>query len=273
MYCPLSEAHAQAWVFVFLETCLTYVVYLDEFGHIGPYISRNDPRHNDSPVFGLAGFALPISEVRGFGTWFFQRKSELLKFEIDRSNNHPATWEKKGAGLYTVTNVRRYPELRKFTSRLLNKIDNLGGFLFYVGGTKPLPPGEHNPNQLYRSVLREAIKRLDQHCTEDCNSRQNFILILDEHDQRDALITEAAIAMYSVGEPRRCLIEPPFQVESHRYQTMQAADWIAGLVGRFGAVWKAPTEYPENEIFRRYFEERLNQKSVRSGIRGNPSTA
>lgn len=251
-----------------MEMCLTYIVYLDEFGHIGPYISRTDPLHNDSPVFGLAGFALPIDQVRGFGTWFFQRKQELLAFEIDRAGKHPAVWEKKGASLYTVANVTKYAELRRFTFRLFNKIHTLGGFLFHVGGTKPHAPEEHNPNQLYRIVLREAIKRLNQHCEEDCDPNENFILALDEHDQRDALITESAIAMYNPTEPRRCLIEPPFQVESHRYQTMQAADWIAGLVGRFGAVWKAPAEYPENEIFRTYFEDRFNQKSVRSGIRG-----
>ena len=59
----------------------------------------------------------------------------------------------------------------------------------------------------------------------------NFMLVLDEHGQRDTLVTEAAMAMYNPAEPRRCLVEPPFQVESHRYQTMQAADWITGLVG------------------------------------------
>ena len=87
---------------------MTYFAYLDEFGHIGPYVSRQDPRHNDSPVFGLAGFILPSEQVRGFGTWFFQRKCELLAFEIDRGGKHPAQWEKKGSSLYTVTNVTRY---------------------------------------------------------------------------------------------------------------------------------------------------------------------
>lgn len=91
---------------------VTYIAYLDEFGDIGPYIGRTDPKHNDSPVFGLAGFVLPIDEVRGFGTWFFKRKCELLQFEIDRSRAQPATWEKKGAGLYTVQNVTKYRELR-----------------------------------------------------------------------------------------------------------------------------------------------------------------
>ena len=75
---------------------MTYFAYLDEFGHIGPFISRTDPRYKDSPVFGLAGFVLPAAKVRGFGTWFYQRKCELLDFEIKRSGVHPAVWEKKG---------------------------------------------------------------------------------------------------------------------------------------------------------------------------------
>ena len=44
---------------------MTYIAYLDEFGHIGPYIARDDPRHNDSPVFGLAGFIMPLEVVEG----------------------------------------------------------------------------------------------------------------------------------------------------------------------------------------------------------------
>ena len=245
---------------------MTCFAYLDEFGHIGPYISRGDPRYKDSPVFGLAGFVLPAAEVRGFGTWFFQRKCELLKFEIERSGEHPAVWEKKGASLFTVNNVTRYRELRNFTNRLLNKIEKLGGFVFYVGIKKTAAPAEHDPNQLYKSVLVEAIKRIDDSCEQDRETPNSFIVILDEHDQRSALITVAAQSMYG-NAPRRHLIEPPFHVESHRYQTLQAADWIAGLIGRLGAIWAAPAAYPENEPFRRYFEHRVNRASHRSGIR------
>ncbi len=81
---------------------MTYPAHLDEFGHIGAYVDRSDPKHNDSPVFGLAGIILPANAVRGFGTWFFKRKAELLAFEIQRSGKHPAVWEKKGSSLYTV---------------------------------------------------------------------------------------------------------------------------------------------------------------------------
>ena len=112
---------------------MTYFAYLDEFGHVGPYVARDDPRFRESPVFGLAGFVLPAEEVRGFGTWFYQRKCDLLDFEITRSGNHPAQWEKKGSSLYTVTNMGRYRELRSFTNRLLNKIKNSADSSFMSG--------------------------------------------------------------------------------------------------------------------------------------------
>ena len=246
---------------------MTYIAYLDEFGHIGPYIGRDHPKHNDSPVFGLAGFILPLDEVRGFATWFFQRKCDLLDFEIKQAGEHPAVWEKKGSSLYTVNNVTKYPELRKFTNRLFNKIATLDGFVFYVGIKKTAPVGTHNPNILYRRILSEAIKRLDHFCARDCDPPNNFILALDEHDQRSALITEASRSMFGGEQPRRRLIEPPFHLESDRYQTLQAADWIAGLVGRFGAYWVDPDAYAENAVFRKYFEDRLHRASRRSGIR------
>ena len=246
---------------------MTYIAYLDEFGHIGPYIARDDPRHNDSPVFGLAGFIMPLEVVRGFGTWFYQRKCDLLDFEIQRSGEHPAVWEKKGSSLYTVRNVTQYPELRQTTFRLLNKVQNLGGHLFYFGIRKTADPGNHEANAMYVSVLAEAIRRLDLFCREDHASAERFLLALDEHPLRAELLTEAARGMYGGVEPRRQLIEPPFQLESHRYQTAQAADWIAGLVGRLGSFWKEPEVWPENVVFRRYFEGRLTSIQVRSGVR------
>ena len=58
------------------------------------------------------------------------------------------------------------------------------------------------------------------------------------------------------------------RLESHRYQPVQARDWIAALVGRLGAIWTEPEAWPENAVFRRYFERRLAEAQVRSGIRG-----
>src|SRR5208283_904660 len=81
--CFPSEAHVQTRAFVFFARIFMYVVYLDEFGHIGPFVSRNDAKYHESPIFGMAGVILPVGEVRSFATWFFQRKCQLLEFEIN----------------------------------------------------------------------------------------------------------------------------------------------------------------------------------------------
>ena len=65
---PLFEARTQVRALAFSGSRLICIAYLDEFGHVGPYVSRTHPRHNDSPVFGFAGFVMPAEEVRGFGT-------------------------------------------------------------------------------------------------------------------------------------------------------------------------------------------------------------
>ena len=89
---------------------------------------------------------------------------------------------------------------------------------------------------------------------------------MDEHNKRSRLLTLAAQSMYGLPDQRRRLIEQPFQLENERYQNLQAADWIAGLIGRLGALWMNPSEYPENELFRQYFAYQLNQVAHRSGI-------
>ena len=185
------------------------------------------------------------------------RKNNCETLKISVFQKTPSSELKTPAKRAKVITTKRYLGNigRNFTNRLFNKIDKLDGFVFYVGSSKKDVPSKHEANQIYKYAIREAIKRLDQHFTASV-PQKNFLLTLDEHDQRSALITEASIVMYG-KESRSKLVEPPFQVESHRYQTMQAADWIAGLVGRLGAIWKSPTEYEENEVFRTYFEQRL----------------
>jgi len=245
-----------------------HIVYLDEFGHIGPFVSREDPRYNDSPVFGIAGFILPANKARDFATWFFKRKTELLAFELQAAQAHPATWEKKGSSLFTTQNVLKYRELRVFTNRLLNKIEACGGHVIYVGLHKQASPQEHKSTRLYLAVLRETVKRLNAICEHD-PQRPNFLIVMDQHQEREAIITEVARAMFSKKNPHRRLIEPPFQVESHRYQTVQAADWICGLIGRLGAYGTKSEEFAEFEWAERYFGARIRKASIASGIRSD----
>ncbi len=246
---------------------MIYVAYLDEFGHVGPYVARSDSRHKTSPVFGFAGYIMPADAVRGFGTWFFKRKAELFTRPMARSPKHPATWERKGSELFRAAAVRSNRNVRNLPGRLFGEISRVGGRVFYVGIQKTANPAEHRVNGLYSGMLREAIWRLDQFCAAEGGPRAKFLLALDEYSGREKLLTQVSRDMYGGEEPRRALIEPPFHLESHRYQTVQAADWIAALVGRLGAYWTEPTVWPENEVFQRYYAARLRAVRVRSGIR------
>lgn len=240
-----------------------YIAYLDEFGHIGPFVDRKHPQHNTSPVFGLGGLILPAMSIRGFSSWFFQLKCHLLKFEIDRAGQHPATWEKKGSQLYTAHNVATYAELRRATNRLLNKIQAETGNTFFVGIEKTHDVGHHQPKQLYLAVLREALKRLHQYGDD---KQADIMVVMDEHPDRSDILTVASQEMYGSAERRR-IIEPPFQVESHRYQTCQAADWVCGLVGRLASYRVRATDFSEFAICDKYFGQRLKMASARSSIR------
>lgn len=242
-----------------------HIAYLDEFGHIGPFIGREDPHHNTSPIFGLAGMVLPSDKVRSFATWFYQLKCHLLEFEIRRSGLPAYRWEKKGAALFTTKNILTYAELRQATFRLMNKIEREGGMVFYVGLQKTSLPQNHDPKALYRAVLRESIKRLEQFCT---NQDAHFMMILDEQDGEDfrlQIVEEASMQMF--GSTRTAMLEPPIQAESHLFQTLQCADWLCGLIGRIGCYQAHPEQYPELEWTERYFLHRMRRVAPISGIR------
>ena len=247
----------------------TFLVYLDEFGHIGPFVSRTDPRYNTSPVFGFGGIIIPAEQVRFFSSWFFKLKCSLLSFEINRASTPAHSWEKKGAALYTTTNVLKYPELRRAAFRLFNQIERCGGHVFYVGVEKFSDVTKHSPNALTFAVLREAIRRLHSHCVKDTNENAGYLMFLDRREEetyRDSLIKVTQQEMYGEN-PLWTLLEAPTQVESHRYQLMQAADWICALIGRIEAYHTRQQEYPEYDWTDKYFTSRLKRVAIRSGVR------
>ena len=208
-----------------------YVVYLDEFGHVGPYLSHEHPKHNDHPAFGLGGFALPVKNVREFNTFFYQLKGSLLRWEIDNAianGEKEHAWEKKGAKQYTRQNVVKYRSMRNATTRYLRKIKELQGFVFYVGEEKKRELSSHDPKAKYKYVLIEALKRLQIEFEERDST---FSLVLDEHTERAHILQTVAIQMFAKGITR--LVEPPFEADSRLFQSVQCADWICGIVGAY----------------------------------------
>lgn len=243
-----------------------YIAYLDEFGHDGPYVSRSDPHYKTSPVFGLAGFLLPVDEARYFSTSFFKLKSRIFQKEISHSQKKAAQWEKKGSDFFKPSKIKKVREIRNSFNRLVNEIHKKRhGYVFYVGTEKQGDAPKHNSTSLYKATLREAIKRIDKFCV---SQDAHFILCLDYHSNRAEMVKTSAIEMY--GESRRCLIEPLFHAESDLYQTLQFADWIAAVVGKIYAYNTRPNEFSEMEPFKTYFEDRIRQASLSSGVRMQP---
>jgi len=225
-------------------------VFLDEFGHIGPFVSRHHESFRTSPVFGLAGYMIPESSVRGFGTWFHQLKCSAFENDIRQSRLHPAIWEKKGNQLFTKGRVFKTKRLM-FT--LISQIRKDGGKLFYHGVQKHQSPEDSNPVGLYYTVLSHAIRALDRVFAK---VGERYLIILDEHQSRITLLESALRTMY--GEhPATGLLQAPFQAESHLYPTLQAADWIASVVGPLWAHKAMPLEFAEQEWAERYFGQRI----------------
>lgn len=238
------------------------IAFLDEFGHIGPFVARTDKQFNHSPVFGLAGFVLPHEEVRSFSTWFFQFKNGLLSGDLKASGKHPATWEKKGSELINSRNIRKYPAIREGVDRLINRIYRSDGRIFYYGREKYQKPEDSKPSGLYTTCMGHTVRQLDRYAD---YKHKSFMMILDQHSDRLKLLETAAKTMFG-ADPARKLVEPPFQVESHLYQTVQAADWIAALVGRVLAYRVSPTEYADWEWAERLYGARIEAASTHSRL-------
>ena len=255
-----------------------YIVYLDEFGHIGPYVSTRDPKYKTHPIFGIAGFVIPAENVRKFSSFFYFIKKSILAPKIDRADCHPSEFEEKASSLFKASQFNKNKKVKREKSRaifrLIEKVENLGGFFIYVGIEKHQSPEESNSKGLYKQVLKETIKRIDDEME---SRRSNFLIVLDQQDDmnekksstsnmRHELVKQASFSMCG-DDKRRRLIEPPIQAESHLYQTVQFADWVCGIVSKFSFYELEPEEKESYKVFHDLFKERLDRSGRRCGIR------
>jgi hypothetical protein len=129
---PVLIARASA----FLQYDRMFFVYLDDFGHVGPYFDKDHPQFNTSPVFGFAGFAIPETQIRSFSSFFLQLKSNVCKADLETCEKPAFRWEKKGTNLFTKKSIEKYPSVRQAGFRVIDEIRQRGGFIFYYGREK-----------------------------------------------------------------------------------------------------------------------------------------
>lgn len=210
------------------------IAYLDEFGHVGPYIEHGHPKFGQHPVFGYAGFILPAGSARDIGAEFKRVKTSLFKTEIAKTVL-PAQWERKGSEYFTSGSIEARPEQIRTFKGLVKQIRAFDGRLFYYGDEKlrgTLKTTGRTPQAIMHDALRETINRI---CTY-AESRDDDVLILmdsftDKTRQELAAKTYAHIYSRRRTEMRR-IIEAPLHIESKLNSGIQLADWICGLVGR-----------------------------------------
>lgn len=237
-------------------------VYLDEFGHIGPFMSRTAPKYNESPVFGLAGVILPEDAIRPFATRFLKLKEHIFKDEIKQSGKISGEWEKKGTHIFTAQQLARYPHFKSTGFRLINYIRDCHGKIFYYGREKIAGTTNVHSTGLYTTVLGHTIRQLENYSDTE---KTNFVMVVDEHSTRRQLLKTAAQTMYG-DKPARRLLSPPFEVESYINQNIQAADWIASILGRLWAYEIRPDEYADHKNFKKYFWGRVHQVATHSTV-------
>ncbi len=71
------------------------LAYIDEFGHIGPYISSRHEKFKDHPVFGYSGFIIPAHNVRPLGAFLNPSKAICLHMRLNSQANIPSDGRKK----------------------------------------------------------------------------------------------------------------------------------------------------------------------------------
>ena len=213
----------------------------------------------------MSGFFLPERQVRDFATWFYKLKNTYFKDELALSKKHPATWEKKGNEIFTAGHTYR---TKRLGYSLINTIQRFGGKIFYHGVEKHDTPEDHNPVGLYYVVLQHAIRSLERWFA---NKGQNFLVIIDEHPSRLPLLESAIKTMFASEYPAKHLIEPPYQVESHLYQTIQAADWISALVGPLMTYRTLPVQFSDRVWAEKFFGKRIMEGSTHSVFMPRPA--
>lgn len=211
------------------------IAYLDEFGHQGPFISPSHKKYNTHPVFGYGGYILPSQNVREFGGYFEHIKEDLLSWEINQANAHPRRWEKKGAQLLTSKNISNYgSEIQPAVRRLYNKLDSLGGRIFFFGQEKPIGPvsaTKETSQEREKHCLIQTAQRLGRYAKE---TGEDLLIIMDatDTDNRERAVSVLGKTIYSRGRDTETIIEVPLQADSHLYGTIQFADWTCALLMR-----------------------------------------
>lgn len=210
-----------------------WALYLDEAGVTDPHTIPLTS--GQSPLFALAGVALPLARWRDYDRQYLYLKREFFATEIDRSSKIDAVWEVKGSDLLAPRNAASERN-SVFTYRVLDLIKEFEGRIFGVSLLK----GVVNPTPkttIYTKALQILAERYDVFLREAGSSG---CMILDSrmaHMRKGTGLDYTVATSYLSfifgnrdGQLLKRLIEAPLFADSGLTAGLQIADIAAALV-------------------------------------------
>jgi Protein of unknown function (DUF3800) len=206
-----------------------FLLYADEFGHDGIW-DPLDPRHNHHPLFGLAGFVIPVQKWRDLDRGYLQIKRNFYAHEIIREEAKGTRPER-----YEAKELSDRRDIR-FTNAAISLLHSLGAHTFIQGNKKPIG-GPHHSDALYGSITQRLMDSFETYMRNRASKKSKGMIVLDRRaEQRDVqLLFSAQSYLFSAknlpGSFER-LIETPLLVRSEWHHGIQAADTLARAIGK-----------------------------------------
>ncbi len=212
---------------------MTWALYLDESGSVDPH--RLPLKTAQTPVFTVAGVALPIEKWRAYDRMYLGLKREFFAAEIDRSSKPDTRWEIKGSNLVAPRNATSERN-KVFTYKVFDLIQQFGGRAFGCSFLK-CPAEPTSKTTIYTKAVQIIDERFDIFLREQ---NDNGIIILDSrmaHMKRGSG-TDYTVAVSHLsfvfgnehGRELKRIKEAPLFADSCLTAGLQIADIVAAQV-------------------------------------------
>jgi hypothetical protein len=231
-----------------------FLLYLDEFGHPGPY-DPSDTRHRHHPLFGFAGVAIEATSWRDLDRSFLRLKLRYYAEEIRKAQIvagiRPERWEPKQL---------RSRRDRRFAADVLGLVRSCRGTLFAYGCVKRASPRAHGAHALYNSQVQGALETYERFLRSiaDRQRGQGVAIVDRRSESQNQLVLESAqshlFANPYMRQADARVIETPLLVATEWYHGVQLADVVGGVVGaafRARALGDASFAWAEQQFGRR----------------------
>lgn len=231
------------------------LVFLDEFGHDGFFVSRDHEKHYHSPVFGLSGFIMEKENLYGFLEEFENllafyhqrnstRKKKGIKTEVKGSNAFPAI--SRNPRHKNFFNAKQRNNIIYKAKRVITALEKHGGQILFYGFEKYVPEEDHNATDTHIACVRALTKRIDKSCR---GSSCEYLMSFDDHTNHRSKLKVIRSIVHRKNMSDIHIVDRPYSLQSDLHSCIQVSDWICTLLARCISYQLNPKEWPENKPY------------------------